>query len=281
MSSRITASNEAALFALGGLDEATRLFSLSTQRLATGLRVSSPSDDPGSFAFANSLKARQLSYDRLKIDNQASRSLVQTANAGIATILKHLQTIRTLAVSSANGASTTSDRNANQTTLNSLRNEITSISQTTIFNSKVLLDGSFASGRATLKFQVGVDNGNVLSLNIRTLNTTALGIASISVSTQTNASGALANIDSAISIITSESAKTGSVDNRLKIGGQFIATVDEAYQNAISGALDADLAQETVSLAKASVLRQTSTAALAQANLYPQNVLAAILPGRG
>ncbi|MEK8024218.1 MAG: flagellin [Candidatus Hydrogenedentota bacterium] len=280
LSPRLTASNESALVALGGLKDATRLFSLSTSRLSTGLRVQSPSDDPGSFAFANRLQARQRSYDRLLIDNQASRSLVQTANSGIETILDHLQTIRTLAVSSSSGASTTADRNANQATLDSLRDEILSIAQTTEFNSKILLGGSYASGQSTLTFQVGADSGNTITLNIRTLTSAALGIDSISVSTQASASGAITGIDSAINIVTSESATTGSADERLEIGADFLDSVNTAYKSAINGALDADLAEETVAFAKASVLRQTSSAALAQANLYPQNVLAAILPGK-
>lgn len=276
----ITASNEAALFALRGLQDATHLFTQATRRLSTGLRVIQPSDDPGAYHFGERMRAYQKSYDRLLIDNQANRSLVQTADGGIDTIIAHLQKIRTLAINSANSTLTSADRKANEAQLVSLRNEITSISNSTKFNTKVLLDGSFAVGRSTLAFQVGPDNGNVIRLNIRTLSATAIGIGGIAVSTQAAASAAISVIDSAISLVTREAANVGATDNRLEIGRNFIASQNDAYLQAISGALDADIASETVALAKASILRQTASSALAQANLYPQNVLAAILPGK-
>lgn len=277
----ITASSEASLLALRGLNDATNLFNRATRRLATGLRVSQPSDDPGSYAFAERLRSRQLSYERLLIDTQVSRSLAQTAEGGVSSIVTHLQTIRTLAINSSNGTLTTADRNANQAQLVSLRSEITSLSNTTIFNGKVLLNGSYAVGRSTLSFQVGADSGNVIRLNIRTVSSTALGIGTISVSTQASASAAIARIDSAITIITGEAASIGAIDTRLEIGHDFLESQNLAYLGAISATVDADLASEAVNLAKASILRQTSSAMLAQANLYTSNVLTAILPTNG
>jgi len=274
----ITASGEASIFALRGLNDATNLFNQATRRLATGLRVGSPSDDPGSYAFAERLRSRQLSYERLLIDTQVSRSLTQTADGGVDTIITHLQRIRVLAISSSNGALSSADRNANQVEMVSLRNEITSISNTTVFNGKVLLDGSFAVGRGTLQFQVGADSGNFINLNIRTLSATALGIGTISVSTQASASAALTPIDNAIRTATGEAASIGATDRRLQIGYDFLESQNLAYLGAISATVDADLASEAVNLAKASVLRQTSSAVLAQANLYTSNVLSAILP---
>jgi flagellin len=272
-------SNQAALIALGGLHKATDLFTTATRRLATGLRIESPSDDPGGFAFSTRMRAQAKSLEKISIYNQASRSMVQTASDGISTIIEHLQTIRTLAVSSANSTLTSADRRANQTQLASLRNEINSIANNTTFNGKSLLNGTYASGKATLSFQVGVDSGQVIRLNIRTMTAAALGIGSIDVSTQTGANTAIGLADSAISLSTTAAANTGSVENRLELAGNFVDSQWQNYERAIGGVEDADLARETVNFAIASILRQTSAAALAQANAYPQNILSAILPG--
>jgi flagellin len=274
----VSRSNQAALYALRGLSGATDLLTRTTRRLSTGLRIESASDDPAGFVFAQNLRTRLRSLEAINSYNQSSRSLVQTAEDGLATIVDHLQTIRTLAVSSSNGSLTTADRAANQTQLASLRTEITSIANNTFFNAKSLLSGSFASGTATIRFQVGVDSGNTITLNIRTVTAAALGIATINVSTQGGATSALTRVDSAINISNDESASLGAVDNRLESAGTFLDLQVENHQNAIGGVEDADLAGETVQFALAQVLRQTSAAALAQANVYPQNILSVILP---
>jgi flagellin len=275
----VSRSNQAALYALRGLNGATDLLTRTTRRLSTGLRIESASDDPAGFVFAQNLRTRLKSLESINQYNQSSRSLVQTAEDGLATIIDHLQTIRTLAVDSTNGTLTTADREANQTQVASLRAEITSIANNTFFNAKSLLSGDFASGTATIRFQVGVDSGNIITLNIRTITAAALGIASIDVSTQAGANTALDLVDSAINLSNDESASLGAVDNRLESSGLFLSNQIENHENALGGVEDADLARETVQFALAQVLRQTSASALAQANIYPQNVLSVILPG--
>ncbi|RMH59124.1 MAG: hypothetical protein D6679_02785 [Candidatus Hydrogenedentota bacterium] len=274
----LTQTNLAALAAFRGLEFATDLFTTSTRNLATGLRVNSPGDDPGSFAMSERLKARLSSLQRLENDNQVSLSLVQTAEGGLENILSDLQTIRTLALSSASSSATTADRNANQTQYSSLQKDITSIANNTIFNAKSLLSGDYAAGTATLKFQVGADANNFITLNIATMTAAALGVDNLDLTTQTGATAALALVDSAINIVTNESANVGATDTRLQNNDTFLNSQADAHTQAISGLIDADVAQETINLARAQVLQQTSSSALSQANLYPQNVLAVILP---
>lgn len=276
----VSRSNQAASYALRGLNGATDLFNNSVRHLSTGLRIDEPSDDPAGFIIAQNFRTRLRSLETVSTYNQSSRSLVQTASDALSTIIDHLQTIRTLAVSSANSTLTTADRAANQTQLVSLRSEITSIANNTFFNTKSLLDGSYASGTATLKFQVGTDNGNIITINIRTLTAAALGISTINVSTQGAANATLTKVDTALTTSTSEEASIASVDDRLEKAGDLLDLQIGNHEDAISGIEDTDLGRETVRFALSQVLRQTSSAALAQANAYPQNVLSAILPGR-
>lgn len=274
----LTRTNTAALSALRGLNSANDLFALSTRRLASGLRVERPGDDPAGFAISTRMNARLASLETLSRYNQVSLSLVQTGSSGLSSTLALLQEIRTKALSSMNSTLATADRKANQAEVTQLLAQINTIATTTQFNGKNLLDGSYAAGRATLSFQVGADSGNKLTLNINTATTTALGVKNISVSTQTSATTALTAIDSAINLVTSRAATLGAVENRLTSIGEYLEEQIEAHEGAIGGIVDADLGRETVNLALAGLLRQTSSAALAQANLYPQEVLAAILP---
>jgi len=225
------------------------------------------------------MKTNLRSLEQVQRYNQTSRSMVQTASDGISSIIDLLQDMRQLAVASANSTLTTADRTANQTQFSSLRDQIDSVANNTFFNAKSLLDGSYDSGTATLKFQVGADANMTITLNISSLTAAAIGVSTLSVDTQDNANTALTGLDSAIDLVTNEAANVAVVDNRLEKAGDLVSNQIENSTTAISGVEDTDIAEEAIKLALTSILRQTSSAALAQANLYPQTVLSAILPG--
>ncbi|PIU46207.1 MAG: flagellin [Candidatus Hydrogenedentes bacterium CG07_land_8_20_14_0_80_42_17] len=275
----ITRTNLAAISAYNGLVSATKLFSESSLRLSTGLRINNPSDDPAGYVFSERMKTNLRSLEQVQRYNQTSRSMVQTASDGISSIIDLLQDMRQLAVASANSTLTTADRTANQTQFSSLRDQIDSVANNTFFNAKSLLDGSYGSGTATLKFQVGADANMTITLNISSLTAAAIGVSTLSVDTQDNANTALTGLDSAIDLVTNEAANVAVVDNRLEKAGDLVSNQIENSTTAISGVEDTDIAEEAIKLALTSILRQTSSAALAQANLYPQTVLSAILPG--
>lgn len=275
----VTRTNMAAINAAYNLNTATLQFAQATSRISSGLRIQSPSDGPADYAIANRMATYQASLERLSIDTQTNRSLVQTANTGIDAIIKDLQKIRTLALESMSSSLTTSDRRANQTEVTSLLADITSIANTTFFNAKSLLNGTYASGKSSLIFQVGANTGNYITLNIRSMQSSALGLGSIAVSTITTATAALAKIDSAVTIATSQAASVGSVDERLANAGSLLDNQIELYEQAVGAIVDADLSQEIIKQAEAQILRAAGASALAQANLYPQDILSVILPG--
>lgn len=274
----VTRLNTAAIMSLRGLQDAEDLFALSSQRLSSGLAVSSASDNPATFAISQNFTARLASLEQLESDTQVNRSLVQTADAGLATILGHLTTIRAKAVASSSSTATTADRQANEKQVQSLLTEIRSIAANTTFNGKALLQGSYATGTATLFFQTGPDAGNRISLNIRSVGTTGLGIGSIVVSTQAGALAAITTVDSGKTIATSEAASIGAIDDRLESSSTLNGKLIDAQTSAISAMVDADLSEEVTIQARALLLQQAGASALAQANLFPRNVLAAILP---
>jgi flagellin len=277
----ITAFNELSARALRGLENAQKIFDTATERLATGLRVQRAGDDPGAFSMATRLQARALSIVRTQISVQTDQSLVQTASDGISKILDALKTIRSLALASASSTATTADRKANEIQAQDLIAEINRISANTFFNGKSLLNGDFKVGKATLIFQVGPDAGteNRITLNIRTLSAAALGVDDVTVSTQSGALGALDDIDSAITVATSEDANVGGKANRLASAEDFLGDQLLSHNTAISSLVDANLAEEAINQARGALLRDTATSALAQANLFPSNVLRVLLPG--
>jgi flagellin len=120
--------------------------------------------------------------------NQASRnakdaiSLVQTAEGALGEIGNMLQRMRTLALQSVNDVNTVSERSSMQKEVSQLQTEITRLAQASEFNGQKLLDGSFQSKR----FQVGANSGQEIALSIGSVNSSGLGVNTVSTSNATN-----------------------------------------------------------------------------------------------
>jgi len=178
--------------------------------------------------------------------------------------------MRELAVQAANDTLTADDRDAIKTEVDALTTEIDRISNTTQFNTKVLLDGSFSG-----TFHIGANADQNLSVTIATMSAAALSVSSsdISVTTWASANAAITTISSAIAAVSTERSKLGAVQNRLE---HTIANLQVAAENLTaseSRIRDVDLAAEMVNFTKTQILQQAGTAILAQANQAPQSVL--------
>jgi flagellin len=162
--------------------------------------------------------------------------------------------------------------------MDELRNEITRISEVTEFNGLQLLDGSLSSGASTLSFQVGINNttNDRLEVNIATLNSTGLGIGSMSFTTQTAARDALTKIDSAITQISSQRATLGAKMNRLSITMDNLSSANQNLTAANSRIRDVDVGVEMGKMVSNQILAQAGSSMLAQANSLPQIALSLI-----
>jgi flagellin len=154
----------------------------------------------------------------------------------------------------------------------SLRSEIDRIAQVTEFNGQALLSGTSISFSVQVGFKSGA--ANTLSLSLRDLQVSSLGLTSVNVSTAANAQSALANIDSAISAVASARATYGSVQNRFEVTIANLQVASENLTAAESRIRDADIAYETSVFTKNQILVQAGIATLAQANALPQQALA-------
>ena len=95
----------------------------------------------------------------------------------------------------------------------------------------------------------------------------------INISTQKNASDAIAVIDNAINTVSNERAKMGAIQNRLEYTINNLNTSAENLTSAESRIRDVDMAKEMMEMTKNNILQQASQSMLAQANQNPQNVL--------
>ena len=108
---------------------------------------------------------------------------------------------------------------------------------------------------------------------LNSYNSNLAGTNTISISSQANASAALAKLDSDISTISTTRSTFGAVQNRFEAVVANLSNYVENVSAARSRIIDADFASETVNLTRAQILQQAGTAILAQANSLPQTAL--------
>jgi flagellin len=138
-------------------------------------------------------------------------------------------------------------------------------------------DGSRIVGQVVLSSSKGAasatsDNGVTVLDGAETNSSNSL--ASLSISTSSSATAALATIDAALDTVNSGRGDLGAYQNRFESVVASLAVTAENLSASRSRIVDADFAAETAALTKAQILQQSGIAMLAQANAIPQNVLA-------
>src|SRR5260370_37188266 len=112
-----------------------------TQRLSSGLRITSSQDDPSGLAIAESLASKVHGLDEGSRQIQTAANALTVAEGAMAGISDILQRMRALVVQARSDLESNADRSLMQAELNQLMLEINKIAENTNFNGRALLDG--------------------------------------------------------------------------------------------------------------------------------------------
>ncbi|ENO86856.1 flagellin [Thauera linaloolentis] len=164
-------TNVQSLTAQRNLNTTGSSLATSLQRLSSGLRINSAKDDAAGLAISERFTAQINGLNQATRNANDGISLAQTAEGALSSSGEILQRIRTLAVQSANATNSASDRKALNDEVNALTSELNRIAQTTEFNGRKLLDGSFTSAT----FQVGANANQTITATSANFSTTAYG----------------------------------------------------------------------------------------------------------
>ena len=123
--------------------------------------------------------------------------------------------------------------------------------------------------------QIGIDDTADSRLQFSIMDSTAvgLGIDGLNVDSVADARAAMSQLDTAISLISDERGKLGSVQNRLEFTMSNLANMIQAIDSSRSSIRDVDFAKEMTDMARNQILVQSSSSILAQANQINQSVL--------
>jgi flagellin len=268
------------------LTENRRDLERSMERLASGKRINSASDDAAGMAVSAKMGADIRSLTQAIRNTNDAISLVNTYDGAAAEIENILIRMRELAVQAKTGTYEDADRTNANYEYEALKSEIQRINSVTAFNRTVIASTSGANSHTMF---VGADvakSGNSITFSAHTLDLNASGAtgsdvptsiatssALKSIATADAASTAVAAIDTAIGKLNANRAQAGALINRLEHTVSNLMNVNQRLQEAVSGIVDADYAAESADLARGMVLQQAGTAMLAQANQAPQYVL--------
>src|SRR5471030_1478685 len=164
-------TNIASLNSQRNLTTSQASLSTSLQRLSSGLRINSAKDDAAGLAISERFSSQIRGNTQAARNANDGISLAQTAEGGLSTAGDLLQRIRELAVQSANGTNSDSDRASIQNEVGALSNELNRVANTTQFNGQNVLDGSLTSAQ----FQVGANSGQTINVGVQSARATDLG----------------------------------------------------------------------------------------------------------
>ena len=184
-------TNIASLNSQRNLSTSQASLQTSLQRLSSGLRINSAKDDAAGLAISDRFSAQIRGNTTAARNANDGISMAQTAEGGLSTAGDLLQRIRELAVQSANGTNSTSDRASIQGEVSSLSQELDRVANTTQFNGQNVLDGSLTSAQ----FQVGANAGQTINIGIQSAKATDIGnntLSSVMDGTAANSSSSTA-----------------------------------------------------------------------------------------
>jgi flagellin len=267
-------TNMGSIAAQKNLSASSRGMQKSIERLSSGLRLNSASDDAAGMAVATGLRAQLGGYQQASRNANDAVAIMNTAEGGLNTVSDTLIRMRELAVQSASDGVTDTERAYIETEFDDLVTEINRVSAVTEYNGIKLLNGT-AGASGAMVFQVGTRNtvNDRVNVTLSKMDSSALGISGATLSTLGKAQSAIAQIDAGISVLSSHRATIGSTINTLDGAMSNLGNTIQNVSTAVSQIRDADIASESASFASSMVLQQAGVSMLAQANQAPNLAL--------
>ncbi len=269
-------TNTSATLASQNLSKSNMLLQKSLQRLSSGSKIVSASDDAGGLAVSLRLEAalKRTTATTSNVSNAISFLQTQDGSLGnLSNLLARMAELRTL----ANDVTKTSGDVANYfTEFQALQSEF-SKTMAESFNGISLFNTTTVATSLT----VNLSEDGAQSMIISTFSLKSAALTKVlgsamnfsSVAKFQTAVGGISTISAAISEIATDRATNGAQTSRLQFALDSLASNLTNLEAANSRIIDVDVAAETTRLARNNILVQAGTAMLSQANASSQIAL--------
>lgn len=274
-------TNPAATSAARTLNRSQEMLNKSLNRLSSGSKIVSPSDDAAGLAVSEKLLAQNRRLDAASTNVQNAMSYIQTADGFMSSISKVLTRMSELSMMAKDVTKNTGDVALYQREFQALQQQLsdtvgggTLAAPLGTFNGIVL----FGPNAAGLSVTIGEGAGQTMTIAETNLQNGAMNAilaqsAPPAFNVDISTSNIAALVVAAIDDIATERATLGASQSRLDVAATTLSLESQNLEAAISRIRDVDVATESTQFAKNNILVQSGTAMLAQANQLPQSVL--------
>jgi flagellin len=260
-------TNMAALNSANDLDATQTRLDHSLAELSSGSKIISPADDPAGLAAATRINAEAQSTTAAQNNVSSALSFTQTQDGYLSGIATALSQMSQLAVQAQDETESPSDLSLYDLEYQQLNSYITSTAAKD-FDGVSLFTGN------TIEVPLDADNASSLVMNGIDLSAGAYAaVTATDIGTTTGAAAAMAAVDAAITQLATDRGTLGSYETRLNYAADQLSVGEQNLTAASSQIEDVDVADASTEYATESVLLQSTTAMLAQANQLPQTVL--------
>lgn len=228
---------------LGGNNNAV---AKNLEKLSSGYKINKAGDDAAGLAISEKMRAQITGLETAQKNAQDGISLVQTAEGALTEVHSMLNRMAELATQSSNGTYDDSIDRANlQAEVDSLRDEINRISESTNFNGINLLDGSLGGAKVTTAQgdvlstsaviggkQIGATDatGNIFELDNTQVDITTAGKAYVKINYVDEngaAQSATVGFDTAADAKTSRKNLADAINSNKELRNVFKASYDD------------------------------------------------------
>ena len=252
----------------------------SLQRLSSGSRINSSFDDAGGLAVSMKMSASIHRTEATQANVGNAIAILQTQDGVLKSADKVLSRMSELATLAQDVTKSTSDLALYSTELTQLKGQL-NLMLSEKFNGISLFQSGTTTGLdvvTSLTVVTSHDGGQTIGISQSDLNfiSTSVGANATSgmvITTNANATSAVATIQTAIQDLATLRANNGAEQTRLTFAADMLSVNKINLEAANSRIIDVDVAEESAQLARFNILQQAGTAMLAQANQSTQSIL--------
>lgn len=274
-------TNVGAMAALQSLSETTKGLATTQSRINTGLAVSSTKDDSASYTVAQGLRGDMGGLKAVSSSLSRAKSVVDVATAGAEQISDTVNQMKAKAYQAADAGIDTDTRAALNKDFAALRDQITTIVNSSDFNGTNLLKASGGSVTA-LQSLKDSDTSSATTWNPDSLSVANQGLelggsvvtvsSSGAIDTQANAQAMVDTLTTTQSNLKTSLSTLGAGSRKIDAQSTFTGKLSDAIEAGIGNLVDADLAKESAKLQALQVKQQLGVQALSIANQAPQSI---------
>jgi flagellin len=297
-------TNTAALTALQNLSKTNNQLQMTQNRISTGMRVSSASDNAAYWSIATTMQSDNNALSGVKDALGLGAATIDVASAALNSSKDLINQIKTKLVAATQPGL---DRAKVQDEIGALQKELVSVASSASFSGQNWLSvdsgavgynatrsvvGSFtrdASGGVSIQtIDINITNLKLYDATgatgiidkSRTQGTTSIAVGAIDISALTDSAADITTInnyvkitDAALKDIITASSSLGASKARVTTQQQFVSDLSDAITKGVGSLVDADMNSESTRLQALQVQQQLGVQSLSIANQNTQSIL--------